>query len=206
LSSHLKYILIPVVLLSFTCTKKIGQVNLGNYPDDINDIISTSCSVQGCHNTASSEASNGLNLETWTTMFAGSKSGSPVIPFSSRFSSLCYFINTYPGLGTINVPTMPLNKSALSFDQVKLIKEWIDGGAPDRDGKIFGAGDPLMKKLYAVNQGCDVVTVLDANTQLPIRYIQVGNGGSAPHQVRVSPDGKFFYVNFINKNVIKNFR
>jgi DNA-binding beta-propeller fold protein YncE len=71
------------------------------------------------------------------------------------------------------------------------------------------ADDPARKKLYAVNQGCDVVTVFDANTQLPIRYIDVGNKPGvieSPHQVRVSPDGQHWYVNFINNNILQKFR
>lgn len=188
------------------CTKDIGHVNHGEYPYDVGKIIAGSCSVQGCHNSASYLAAGALNLETWESLFRGSGSGSPVIPFSSRFSSLCYFINTYPELGSQNKPTMPLNNKALSFDQVKVIKDWVDAGAPDRSGKIKWAGDPLQKKLYAVNQGCDAVTVFDAATQLPMRYIEVGKGNSTPHQVRVSPDGKYWYVVFINNNVMKKFR
>ncbi|MDI1353647.1 MAG: hypothetical protein PSX36_01925 [bacterium] len=198
------------VLFSFlflwACTKDVGQVNRGEYPNEVGKIITGSCSVQGCHNSASYLAASGLNLETWESLFAGSSSGSPVIPFSSRFSSLCYFINTYSELGSQNNPTMPLNKSALSYDNVKIIKDWVDMGAPDRSGKIKWAGDPLQKKLYAVNQGCDVVTVFDAATQLPMRSIEVGKGNTTPHQLRVSPDGKYWYVVFINNNVMKKFR
>jgi hypothetical protein len=35
--------------------------------------------------------------------------------------------------------------------------------------------NPNRKKYYVLNQGCDVVTVFDAETQLPMRYITVGN-------------------------------
>jgi len=193
-------------VLILGCTKDVGKVNLGNYPNDINNIMSGSCAVSGCHNAASSEAAAGLNLETWASMFRGAKSGSPVIPFSSRFSSLCYFVNTYDDLGLVNEPTMPLNRNALSREQVKRVMDWIDVGAPDKDGNIMWADDPKRKKLYAVNQGCDVVTVFDSQTQLPIRYIEVGSGNSTPHHLRISPDGEYWYVIFIKNNVMKKYR
>lgn len=199
-----KYFLFLVLIFFFACTKDVGKINYGNYPPEIGTIISKNCAVSGCHNSASSAAAGNLNLETWTSLFSGSNSGSPVIPFSSKYSSLCYFINTYSDLGLQNFPTMPLNKTPLSREEVKLIKEWIDKGAPDVNGKIVRAN----KKFYAVNQGCDVVTVFDAETQLPIRFIEVGTKTSieSPHQIRVSPDGKFWYVVFINNNIMQKFR
>lgn len=100
---------------------------------------------------------------------------------------------------------MPLNKTPLTYAQVKTIKDWIDRGAPDINGKIMWADNPKLKKLYAVNQGCDVVTVFDSETQLPIRYIDVGTkpGSPTPHTKYVSPDGAYWYVVFINNNVMQ---
>lgn len=199
----LTYFLFLFLIFLFACTKDVGKINYGNYPPEIGAIISKNCAVSGCHNSASAAAAGNLNLETWTSLFSGSNSGSPVIPFSSKYSSLCYFINTYSDLGLQNFPTMPLNRKPLSREEVKLIKEWIDKGAPDVNGKVIQAN----KKLYAVNQGCDVVTVFDAETQLPIRFIEVGTKSSveSPHQIRVSPDGKFWYVIFIDNNVMQKF-
>lgn len=104
---------------------------------------------------------------------------------------------------------MPLNKTALSYDEVKTIMAWIDDGGKDANGKVMWAENPNRKKLYAVNQGCDVVTVFDSETQLPIRYIAVGNKNGiidTPHQIRVSPDGAYWYVVFINNNIMQKFR
>ncbi len=207
MSAYFKYLFFLPFLIS--CKKDVGYVNKGDYPHEIGKIITNNCSVSGCHNTKSSEAAGGYNLETWTNMFSGSSNGSPVIPFSSKFSSLCYYINTYAELGLQNSPTMPVNKKPLSFDDVKKIKDWIDAGSPDINGNIKWADNPSRKKLYAVNQGCDVVTVFDAETQLPMRYIEVGTipgTVEAPHQVRVSPDGKYWYVIFINNNVMQKYR
>ena len=195
----------------FSCTKDVGKkdhLNFGNYPREIGNIVANSCAISGCHNAASYLAAGDYNLETWEKMFSGSSNGSPVIPFNSNFSSLCYFINTYPALGIQNKPTMPLNGVALSYQDVKTIKDWINKGAPDINGAIKWADNPKRKKFYAVNQGCDVVTVFDADTQLPMRFIEVGNkpGADTPHQLRVSEDGNFWYVIFINNNIMQKYR
>jgi YVTN family beta-propeller protein len=194
-------------MLLAACTKDVGKVNFGNYPDDIGGIIGTKCAISGCHNTQSNEAASSFNMQTWQSIFAGSTNGSPIIPYNSKFSSLCYFINTYSDLGTQNAPIMPLNGQPLSHDEVKRIQNWIDNGAPDVNGTVW-ASSPSLKKLYAVNQGCDVVTVFDSDTKLPVRTIKVGTkaGSNTPHQVRVSPDGQYWYVIFINNNVMQKFR
>lgn len=199
------YFIIPFFI---SCKKDIGYVNHGDYPVEVGRIVAKSCAVSGCHNSKSYEAASNYNLETWQNMFSGSTNGSPVIPFNSKFSSLCYYINTYSELGSQNAPVMPLNKKALSYNEVKLIKDWIDVGAPDINGKVMWADNPLRKKLYAVNQGCDIVTVFDSETQLPMRYISVGNktSGDTPHYIKVSPDGKYWYVIFINNNIMQKFR
>ena len=202
------YALLTFIVFTGSCTKDKGGINRGDYPVEIGKLITTNCAISGCHNAASNKAAASLNLSTWKDLFSGSVNGSPVIPYSSRFSSLCYFINTYPEEGTQNLPTMPINSKPLSLEAVKKIKSWIDDGAKDINGNLNKVGDPNRKKLYVVNQGCDVVTVIDSDTQLPIRYIDVGNKASAdvPHQVRVSPDGKFWYVIFIENNVMQKFR
>lgn len=190
------------------CTKTSAPLVYGEYPTEIGKLISQNCAVSGCHNALSYEAAAGLNLETWQSLFKGSNSGSSVIPFSSRFSPLCYFINSYDELGLKNQPLMPLNQSPLSKEEVKKIMNWIDQGAKDMNDHVMWSDNPLRKKLYVVNQGCDVVTVIDADTRLPMRYIQVGTKEGiieSPHQVRVSADGKFWYVVFLNNNVMQKF-
>ncbi len=203
-----KYLFYPILLVSFACTKDKAPLEFGNYPKEIGVLISQNCAISGCHNSQSYKAAAGFNLETWQTLFQGSNSGSPVIPYNSKFSSLCYFINTYSDLGLMNQPVMPLNRTPLSKEEVKSIQTWINLGAADNNGNIKWADNANRKKMYAVNQGCDVVTVFDAESRLPMRYIEVGTKSGVietPHQVRVSPDGKYWYVVFINNNVMQKF-
>ncbi|MCC6370277.1 MAG: YncE family protein [Bacteroidia bacterium] len=203
-----RYVLLAGLLFVYSCTKDVGTKNYGAYPNNIDKIVKKNCSVSGCHNTASYMAAGALNLETWSELFKGSANGSPVIPYNSKYSSLCYYINTFVELGPQNGPTMPLNRTSLSYDDVKAMKDWIDKGAPDLNGTVKWADNPKRKKLYAVNQGCDVVTVFDSETRLPMRYIEVGNklDTESPHQLKVSPDGNYWYVLFIGNNILQKFR
>jgi len=206
----LKFIIPIVLLFAFSyCRKDKGLTNYGNYPNEVGKIMVNQCATTGCHNAASAEAASGLNLSTWSDLFKGSRSGSPVIPYSSRFSSLCYFINSYNDLGPVNLPTMPINGEKLSREEVQTIKNWIDAGAPDVNGNIKWSDNPNRKKLYVINQGCDVVTVFDSETQLPMRVIDVGvdpNNIESPHMVKVSPDGQYWYVVFTNSDKLQKFR
>lgn len=207
MASYFRYFVFLFILLLYACKKDVGKASFGDYPHEIGKIITTRCAVSGCHNSISYQAAGGFNLETWNSMFAGANSGSPVIPYSSEFSSLFYYINTFPDLGLKNTPTMPLNETPLSRDEVEKIMKWIDNGAPDNNNNVKWANDPLRKKLYVVNQGCDVVTVIDSETRLPMRMIKVGDRPeSTPHHLRVSPDGKYWYVIFINSNIMQKFR
>ncbi len=206
------FILVIACLFFFDCRKDKALANFGNYPNDIGKIMVLKCATSGCHNNASYIGAAGLNLSTWEDLFKGSNSGSPVIPFSSKFSSLCYFINTYTPestYGPINYPTMPYNGSPLSKEEVLAVRNWINEGAPDVNGAVKWADNPSRKKIYVTNQGCDVVTVFDAATQLPIRYIEVGrNPGvtESPHMIKVSPDGQFWYVIFTQSSYMQKYR
>src|SRR5688572_2528647 len=145
-----RFVSLAVALLALLflsdCRKDKGLAIYGSYPNEIGKIMVLKCAVSGCHNDASYIAAADLNLSTWQNLFKGSNSGSPVIPFRSDFSSLCYFINTYPELGPTNVPTMPLNAEKLSKEEVQAVKDWINEGAPDINGNIKWADNPNRKK------------------------------------------------------------
>ncbi|MES2568189.1 MAG: hypothetical protein V4565_15050 [Bacteroidota bacterium] len=196
-------------IFTTACTKDSAPQTFGDYPTEVGKIFTYKCSTAGCHNDQSNEATDGLNLTSYSTLFLGSNNGSPVIPFRSDFSSLLSYVNTYSDLGPISSPRMPLNGAALSREEVQTIKNWINDGAPDINGNIMWADSPNRKKYYVLNQGCDVVTVFDAATKLPIRYITVGNNSNvaeSPHMIRVSPDGKYWYVIFVANNILQKFR
>lgn len=203
-------LILPILIGIFcTCRKDTGKVSVGDFPPEISRIIANRCATAGCHNSISFEAASGLNLSSWDALFQGGKSGAAVIPFQSKFSTLFTFCNTFADLGNTNVPTMPLNGSPLARSEVETLKNWIDRGAPNLNGNIRFEQPPNRRKLYVVNQGCDVVTVIDAATRLPMRYIEVGANPSvieSPHSVKVSEDGQHWYVIFLANSIIQKFR
>ena len=206
---YLFFSLCSLFVFISSCTKDSAPLTFGDFPTDVGKIMTYKCATSGCHNDASYQGEANLNLSSFANLFKGSVNGSPVIPYRSDFSSLCYFINTYDDLGIKNLPTMPINANALSRDEVTTIKNWIDNGAPDINGNVMWSNNSNRKKYYVVNQGCDVVTVFDAATQLPIRYITVGklpNTAEVPHVIKISPDGNYWYVVFVNNNILQKYR
>lgn len=198
-----------IITFSFTtCTSEKAIPDYNKYPDEIGKLIFTECAIPGCHTDASEGAAAGLSLESWTKLFEGGTGGACLIPYRSDYSTLFYYTNTFPDVGITLSPTMPYNKEHLTLEEVTLIKNWIDKGAPDRDGFVKFSDDPNRKKFYVTNQGCDIVTVFDQETLLPMRYIDVGvdPGIQSPHMVKVSPDGQYWYVIFLSGNYLEKYR
>lgn len=200
----LRYTLfIPLIALVITsCLKDKATPDYGGYPDEVGKIVFNKCATAGCHNDQSKNAAAGLSLESWEKMFEGGSNSAVVIPYSLGYSTLFSFSNIYEDLGHTLTPTMPYGRTPLSREELVTLKEWIEAGAPNRDGFVKFSDNPQRKKLYVANQGCDAVTVIDAETLLPMRYINVGwlPGTDGPHMVRVAPDGQHWYVVFINSN------
>jgi len=202
-------LLIFGALLFCSCKYDKLEPSSGGFPKEIGSIFRNNCAVSGCHNTASAFASSGLDLSSWETLFKGNRSGAAVIPYSSEQSYLMNFVNTYPELGITQLPVMPPNGSpVLSANQVTMLKNWINAGAPSIDGKVMFSDNPNRKKFYVVNQGCDIVTVFDADSRLAMRYIPVGTGPQieSPHKIMLSPDLQHWYVIFLGSNVIQKYR
>lgn len=89
-----------------------------------------------------------------------------------------------------------------------VLKNWITNGAPNNKGLVKFSDNPLRKKAYVINKGCDVVTVLDAATGLAMRYINVGTSAQSegPTMIKVSPDNQFWYVVLYTGTVLQKFR
>lgn len=206
--SSLFFLLVFLCLAYSGCKNDKGAPSYKDYPDDVGKIIVNNCATAGCHNERSKGAAGGLSMETWEKLFEGGNGSACVIPFRYDYSTFFSYINTYHDLGVMLVPTMPYNKPALSRESVTLLRDWINAGAPNKEGQIKFADDPNRKKFYVTNQGCDVVTVFDQQTLLPMRYINVGStlGIESPHMVRVSPDGEYWYVIFLAGNYLEKYR
>lgn len=191
--------IIPLFSFAFSsCMKEKGTPDYAGFPDDVGRIIVTRCATAGCHNDRSKDGAGGLSLTSWDKMFEGGRNSAAVVPYSHEYSILYSFTNTYSELGQTLTPTMPFGRTPLTRDEVTLLRDWINAGAPNRDGFVKFSDNPNRSKIYVTNQGCDVVTVLDAATRLPMRYINVGVLPSieGPHMIKVAPDGRHWYVVF----------
>ncbi|HRH67698.1 MAG TPA: YncE family protein, partial [Bacteroidia bacterium] len=96
----------------------------------------------------------------------------------------------------------------LSNEEYQTLYTWIMNGAPNDKGQVMFADDPFRKKFYVCMQGCDQVAVFDAKSKVIMRYVPVGVDPAieAPHLVRVSPDGHYWYVVFYSGHVLQKFR
>ncbi len=198
----IKYsIVIFITSIFFYTCKKDPAITTSNYPSAVQEIIINKCATAGCHNNKSYTNANGLNLSTWEAMMQGGKSGAVAIPYSYVYSSLFQFCNKDSQQGPVAIPTMPLNAQPLSKDEVLILKKWIEDGCKSASGEVpFAASMATRNKVYLSNQGCDVVSVVDATSNLVMRMIPVGKNSvlETPHCIRVSKDKKYWYVCFTN--------
>ncbi len=201
--------------MSCTYDKEPMPVPDSGYPAGIEKILVEKCATEGCHNSQSKAGAGGLDFSTWDKMFLGGRNGSSVIPYSVDHSFMLNFVNADPALtnpfnplDTIKpiLPLMPYNLSPLSPGEVMTLINWIHQGAPDKNGFVKFSDNPFRKKFYVPNQGCNEVAVFDADSRVVMRYIKVGDAtNSSPHQVRISPDGNYWYVVFYSGHVIKKY-
>lgn len=211
----MKQLLFLIVISFFVSCKydkleiPVDRVADSNFPPEVGKILVNKCATSGCHNSLSRGIAGGLDFSTWDLMFDGGRNGTSVIPYSTDNSYMLYSVNTDSTQGPVLLPTMPYLQPALSQQEYEILLNWIHNGAPDKNGFVKFSDDPNRKKLYIVMQGCDKVAVVDEATKVIVRYIDVGiipNQIEAPHQVRVSPDGQYWYVVFSFGDILQKFR
>jgi DNA-binding beta-propeller fold protein YncE len=198
------------IVLLVNCKKDTlsTKVKASNFPKEIGTLLISKCATPGCHTAASKLGAAGLGLETWEDLMNGGNGGAAVVPYQSEFSSLFLFCNTYQKLGQTSLPTMPVNAPPLTPTQMIQLRTWINQGAPDANGTIKWNDGINRRKFYVTNQACDLVSVFDAQTQLLIKNVRVGNDASrseSPHQLRVSHDNKYWYVLFVNGDYFEKY-
>lgn len=204
-----------VIIITYSC--KYDKLELpspplvveNGYPEEVGKILVNKCATAGCHNSLSRGVAGGLDFSTWDQMFDGGRNGTSVIPFSIDNSYMLYSVNTDTLLGPTLIPTMPYNESPLSPIEYSALVNWIGNGAPNKNGFIKFSDNPLRKKIYICMQGCDKVAVIDEQTKVIMRYVNVGAISSqieSPHMVRVSPDGQYWYVVFYTGDIVQKFR
>jgi len=200
--------LMSVAILAITCHKKDETASdYKGYPVEVGKILLNKCATPGCHTDKSKDAANSLSLESWTSLFTGSRYGnSPVVPYHAEYSFLMYFINTYGDLGPSNSPVMPTNGTPLSHDEVTTIRDWINSGAQARNGLVPFTPLTEHMQLYVINAGCNNVYVVDAMTGLIMRSYPIGGPlATLPHEIDLTHDNKYFCICYLNGNVFQKY-
>lgn len=179
-----------------------------DYPEDIARIILPKCATSGCHNTASKDAASGLSLSTWAEMMEGSRNGAVTIPYTYPQSSMFLFTNTYDDIGISVPPSMPYNQQPLTREEVLTLRYWISEGAPNKEGYVKFSDNPTRQKYYVVNRGCDLVAVMDRQTDLIMRFVKTTFNLDIEYaeEIHISPDGQYWYVTSRAGQVIQKYR
>ena len=108
-----------------------SALTLGAAPtyQEVSSIFAARC--YGCH--AAAVKMGSLNLQTWDGFEQGGTHGKIVVPGKSAESRLYLLITGK------EMPSMPMDGSKLSPEQVETIRAWIDAGAP---GPAHGESSP----------------------------------------------------------------
>lgn len=181
-----------------------------NFPPEIGRIIKANCATAGCHNAASYEVSGGgLLMDSWQHLFDGGAHGAAIVPFSPENSSLLFFTNSYPDLGPVPQDSsmkMPLYRSPISREDYIMLRDWVANGAADKNGNIpFASNAANRQKIYVAHQGCDYVTVIDAEKRVVMRTIPIGNVPTieSAYALQVASDGFVYVTLWASQHIIK---
>lgn len=203
-----------VMLFMQSCEQDFVNSNTQNsgFPEEINAIFNTpystsniTCTTPYCHSGENSAES--LDLTSWQKTMNGSENGTMVIPYNGFWSHMISVINSDTNLAPVTEVSLP-EYHKISTANVNVIMNWINSGAPNKDGQIaFGSySDDL--KCFITNQAADVVAVLKTDQMLVTRLIPVGgrsNQLDAPHYVYVSKDKRYFYVSLIQEGYVEKY-
>jgi len=193
------------------CDKGPIDFTESRYPENIHQIVTTNCAVEGCHIGATSP--EGLDLSTWGKAFAGGTRGAVLVPYSADWSHFFQHLNTYSTLGIVGSPVMPpaTFSDPLSEADVTTIRTWIEMGAPNLDGNVKWTemDSENTDKLFVLCAGNDLVAVVNRTTNLVTRYVPVGQlegVQEAPHFIIFSPDKTYFYITFLQGGIVEKYR
>lgn len=148
------------------------------------------------------ERETGLSLDSWEGLMTGSDHGQVVIPYDPEGSLLIRLATRLS-----NEDALHAHAAEMSEEDVSLVQSWIARGAPNDEGSI--AYSDASNLLYACIQGAAEIAVIDMDTDLVIRTIDLQKLGftadSRPHHVAVEPDGSAFYVSLIGDDRVLKF-
>ena len=181
----------------------IDDTNNGFQSKAVAEIFVKNCATSGCH--TGSSPSSGLSLNKFSELITGSLNrsggtipnygGDVVIPFRLQESLLYQMM-----IGTVT-PTAPHDVLSLKQADIDTIKNWIMNGTRDYSNNLPFSNPGY--RVYVCNQKSDMVSVIDGNSKVVSRLIDVTQPSlqaATPHMVKVR-DG-FLYVTLIGAGKI----
>lgn len=167
------------------------------YSEHVQPILDRGCAREGCHDGGTRAA--GLNLTSWNGLIKGSADGEVLIPTQPTRSLLTTLFD-----GTILRKAHPSTPSSpVTTDEVQFLKRWITEGAKNDAGAIPYASS--VNKLYVPNQVEDVIAVIDIDSLVVFRYINVGASPSIDGPHFVAANQQNWYVSLIATGEVLKF-
>ncbi len=117
-----------------------AQAESGLFITSIRPLLAARC--YQCHGPEIQQ--NGLRVDSLAALLKGSATGEVIVPGSSEKSRLVRRV-----LG-LDKPMMPYGGPPLSQEEIQLVRDWINRGAPGPDsaGPVVAAGKPLKHWAY----------------------------------------------------------
>lgn len=173
-----------------------------SYINHIQPIFDRKC-IQ-CH--TGTDAAQGLRMDSWPNLVAGSDHGNAIIAYDGDNSLLVNMTTLLVG----GPHPLELNSDTLTTPEITFIKRWIDGGAFLDDGSI--PYEDATALLYVPNQNDGLISIIDTDTKTVIRSVDLVElrddlftPNSKPHHIAVDPDGDRWYVTLIGDNKVAEF-
>ena len=197
--------LIFTLFLFYACNEEtiipipiVDDTNNGFQSKAVAEIFVNNCATSGCH--TGGTPSSGLSINKYSELIKGSSNrsggtvpnygGDVVIPFRLQESLLYQML-----VGNVT-PAAPHDVLSLNQADIDSIKNWILNGSKDFNNNLpFNNPD---YRVYVCNQKSDMVSVIDGNSKVVSRLIDVTQPSlqaATPHMVKVR-DG-FLYVTLI---------
>ncbi|AFH48793.1 Hypothetical protein IALB_1082 [Ignavibacterium album JCM 16511] len=176
----------------------IDENNNGFESLGLADVFVNSCASSGCH--SGNNPAGDISMENYSSLIKGAVhphqghsaefEGEVLIPFNSSKSLLYQMIE-----GNVS-PISPHENLNLTAEQKSRIKNWIDNGAKNFQGKV-PFSNPTFR-VFVCNQSSDKISVIDGDFNVVSRIVDVSVTPTTDSPHMVKEFGEYYYVTLIS--------